>query len=156
MPGLPIRQQLKRCPISNALRLDLDDAKKRLEEKERELGKYSDVYGLIHADPSFGNVLFHDSVPTLIDFDDCGFGHYAYDLAVVLAGAWGKPEYEQNKRALLEHYQEVRPLSDLELSAFPCLMAARAASLIFWAARDASHHSWIKGQWGRLKEYLDA
>lgn len=72
---------------------------------------------------------------------------------MVLAGAWGKAEYEQNRTALIEGYQAVRPLAQAELSALPLMMAARAASLILWAV-ETSRNSWVTGQWQRLQEYL--
>ena len=37
--------------------------------------------GLIHADLHHGNLLLHDSL-TAIDFDDCAYGSYAFDLAM--------------------------------------------------------------------------
>ncbi len=42
--------------------------------------------GLIHADLHFGNMVFRkDGEVSPIDFDDCGFGFYMHDLAVVIA-----------------------------------------------------------------------
>ena len=40
--------------------------------------------GLIHADLHYENFLFHDGVARAIDFDDCGWGFYLYDVAVTL------------------------------------------------------------------------
>ena len=138
------------------LRCDLARAKQELRQAEDAIGRDAAAYGLVHGDPSFSNILFDGDRPALIDFDDCGFGHYAFDLAVVLAGAWGKPRYAVNRAALLDGYQEIRRLSGAELAAFPALMAARAASLIFWAAAQSPpEHDWISAQWERLREYLE-
>lgn len=38
--------------------------------------------GLVHADLHHGNVLLHEERWTAIDFDDCGYGSYAFDLAM--------------------------------------------------------------------------
>lgn len=38
--------------------------------------------GLIHADLHGGNLLMHDESWTAIDFDDCGYGAFAFDLAM--------------------------------------------------------------------------
>ena len=38
--------------------------------------------GLIHADLHHGNLLLHDDSLTAIDFDDCAYGSYAFDLAM--------------------------------------------------------------------------
>ena len=142
--------------IDRPLRSDLEYAKRALEQAENAIGTECVRYGLIHADPSFGNVLFDGEIPYLIDFDDIGYGHYVFDLAVVLAGAWGKPDFEANRAAVLKGYGQIRELSSAEIEALPAAMAARAASLIFWAAAQASQHPWIEGQWQRLKEYTES
>ena len=142
--------------IDDPLRTDLEDAKRALEQAENAIGMDRGCYGLIHADPSFSNVLFDGAIPYLIDFDDFGYGHYVFDLAVVLAGAWGKPNYEENRAALFEGYGQIRELSQAEMEALPTAMAARAASLIFWAAAQDSQHPWIEGQWQRLKKYMES
>ena len=111
----------------------------RLQEVEQRLGKSSDRFGLIHSDLSFGNVLFTEEEVLPIDFDDCGFGYYLYDLAVVLAGPWEKPGFQHRREALLEGYREICKLPDEHLSLIPTFMAMRASSL---------------GQWDRVKTLL--
>ena len=133
--------------------IELATARDALLVAESTIGRTRNRFGLVHGDPSFGNILFKDEKPLLIDFDDCGYGFYVSDLAVVLAGAWGKAGYEQNRTALIEGYQAVRPLAQAELVALPLMMAARAASLILWAV-ETSRNSWVTGQWQRLQEYL--
>lgn len=141
--------------LAAELRRDLVQAEQELRQAEEAIGRDAAAYGLIHGDPSFSNILFNGDRPALIDFDDCGFGHYSFDLAVVLAGAWGKPRYAVNRAALLDGYQTIRRLSGAELAAIPALMAARAASLIFWAVAQSPDHDWIPAQWERLREYLE-
>ena len=142
--------------IDSPLRADLEDARRALEQAEVAVGTDCSRHGLIHGDPSFGNVLFDGELPHLIDFDDLGYGHYVFDLAVVLAGAWGKPAFEENRAALLESYGQVRELSQAEVEALPAAMAGRAASLTLWAAAQTSGHPWIASQWHRLKEYMES
>lgn len=44
-----------------------------------------DTYGLIHQDAHAGNFyLTNEGKITLFDFDDCCYGHFAYDVAMVL------------------------------------------------------------------------
>ena len=111
----------------------------QLQEVEQLLGKGPDQFGLIHSDLSFGNVLFTDDAVLPIDFDDCGFGYYLYDLAVILAGPWERPGFQQRRAALFEGYQESSKLPDEHLSLIPTFMAMRASSL---------------GQWDRVKTLL--
>jgi len=40
--------------------------------------------GLIHADLHLGNALFWSDEVRVIDFDDCGFGYWLYDIAFAL------------------------------------------------------------------------
>ncbi len=104
----------------------------QLQEGEQRLGKSLDQFGLIHSDLSFGNVLFTTDTVLPIDFDDCGFGYYLYDLAVILAGPWERSGFQQRRDALLQGYREICELPDEHLNHIPTLMAMRAASLEQW------------------------
>ena len=121
---------------------DVQEYLRRLHEQLQEVeqrGKSPDQFGLIHSDLSFGNVLFTTEAVLPIDFDDCGFGYYLYDLAVILAGPWERPGFQQRCNALLHGYREICELPDEHLSLIPTLMAMRASSL---------------GQWDRVKTLL--
>jgi Ser/Thr protein kinase RdoA (MazF antagonist) len=51
-----------------------------------------DGYGMIHQDAHTGNLFVDDEyVMTLFDFDDCVYGHFIYDIAMVLfyMAGWG-------------------------------------------------------------------
>ena len=111
----------------------------QLQEVEQHLGKSPERFGLIHSDLSFGNVLFTADEVSPIDFDDCGFGYYLYDLAVILAGPWERPGFQQRRNALLHGYREICELPDEHLDLIPTLMAMRASSL---------------GQWDRVRTLL--
>ncbi len=104
----------------------------QLQEVEQRLGKNPDQFGLIHSDLSFGNVLFTANEVLPIDFDDCGFGYYLYDLAVILAGPWEKPGFQQRREALLQGYREICELPNDRLSLILTFMAMRASSLEQW------------------------
>ena len=121
------------------VRSHLQTLHERLQEVEQRLGKSPHRFGLIHSDLSFGNVLFTEEEVLPIDFDDCGFGYYLYDLAVILAGPWEKPGFQHRREALLEGYREICKFPDEHLSLIPTFMAMRASSL---------------GQWDRVKTLL--
>jgi Ser/Thr protein kinase RdoA (MazF antagonist) len=61
----------------------------RLEERLRErlgaFGTRPEKFGLIHADTRLANLLLHDGTTAVIDFDDCGFGWYLYDLGTTVS-----------------------------------------------------------------------
>jgi amicoumacin kinase len=49
------------------------------------LPREADGYGMIHQDAHLGNAFVDDSQRlTLFDFDDCVYGHFIYDIAMVL------------------------------------------------------------------------
>ena len=69
------------------------------------------VFGLIHADLIFANVLFHRGEVCAIDFDDCGFGYFLYDMAILLDRIEMREDYPALRAALLDGYRQVRPLA---------------------------------------------
>lgn len=91
------------------------------------------AYGICHGDLHAGNVHFagRDRL-TLFDFDLCGYGWRAYDIAVFL---WSRhlahpqpaerPRRERAWHAFLRAYTHRRPLSQLELAAIPHFGALR-------------------------------
>ena len=127
----------------NELPQDVQEHLQTLHEKlqkiEQRFGKSPEQFGLIHSDLSFGNVLFRVDAVLPIDFDDCGFGYYLYDLAVILAGPWERTGFQQRREALLQGYREICDLPNENLSLIPTLMAMRASSL---------------GQWDRVRTLL--
>lgn len=125
--------------LSEEVQEHLQALREQLREIEQRLGKSPERFGLIHSDLSFGNVLFTADEALPIDFDDCGFGYYLYDLAVILAGPWERPGFQQCREALLQGYREICELPDKYLNVIPTLMAMRASSL---------------GQWDRVRTLL--
>lgn len=66
--------------------------------------------GLVHGDLHQENVLFAGGRAGAIDFDDCGYGPYAYDLAVTISELDHLPRYAELRAALLEGYGTLRPV----------------------------------------------
>lgn len=64
----------------------LKERQSHLLEKIRALPRPADAYGLVHGDLHFGNffVETHKQIVTLIDFDDCAYGWFVMDIAVLL------------------------------------------------------------------------
>jgi Ser/Thr protein kinase RdoA (MazF antagonist) len=113
------------------------------------LGRDPRAYGLIHADLSLGeegNVLFHQGQARPIDFDDCGFGYWVYDLAVPLAHWQTAAQWAVYRQALLDGYVRVRPLSQAQLTHLELFMAARHVSEILWGIDQAQHNAHFRQQ----------
>lgn len=105
----------------------------RVLRTEDALGWDQDAFGLIHADLHQENYLFHRGEVRAIDFDDCGHGHYAYDLAVTTSEL-DRPELHE---AFLDGYRAERPLPPEE--AVEDFRALRRLQLMVWAARNREH-----------------
>lgn len=88
--------------------------------------------GLIHADLHYENFLFHDGAARAIDFDDCGWGAFLYDLAVPLSELEGRSNYEALRDALLDGYARQRPLPHGYDNHLRALAILRRAQLIVW------------------------
>ena len=101
------------------------------------------VYGFCHGDPGTVNVHMDENGELeLFDFDFCGSGWRAYELAVVLNDLRSEPP--ELTEAFLNAYNTVRPLSEREHHILPTFQAI--------------HHLWILGvhsgnadEWGTLR-----
>ncbi len=93
---------------------------------------------LIHADLHFGNTIWQKTEPHPIDFDDCGLGFPAYDLAIVLyaSGRIYKQNQKKEKQAafdqLLEGYSSIRNLSAADIRIIPYFILARRIAMLGW------------------------
>lgn len=88
--------------------------------------------GMIHADPLRENVFATADGLALIDFDDCGRGYRAYDLAVALTQSLDDPELPELYAAIVSGYQEAGFLSDADREALPVLSMLRSFCALAW------------------------
>lgn len=109
----------------------------RLRTAVKALGHGKEVHGIIHADLHFANVLFAGGEARPIDFDDCGPGHYLYDMASTLMGFDSESGQTQWRDAFLTGYREIRPLKNEHLEFLNAFIAARESTLILWCRSSA-------------------
>ena len=64
-------------PAERRVLTRLDDT---LRARLAAFGQGPERYGLVHADTRLANLLVHAGAVSVIDFDDCGFSWYLYDL----------------------------------------------------------------------------
>lgn len=83
---------------------------RKVREAQRDLDKEPRTFGLIHGDLHQENYLFHKGQVRAIDFDDCGWGYFLYDLAVTLSELWDRHNYADLRAALLKGYEGAHPL----------------------------------------------
>ncbi len=137
---------------------------KKLCEYEK---KFPHKMGLIHSDLHFGNLIRtkNDFVP--IDFDDCGFGFFAYDLAISmlsLENNLNKPlrQLNQFKEQLIEGYCKNSTWTKDEEEVLKYLYHARRLSGIGWLNSRADNQrlqkmlpKYAKNVIQKLKEDFD-
>lgn len=124
----------------------------RADEVFNRLGRDPDVWGVIHADLHHGNRLIQNGEVAAIDFDDLGFGHYLYDLAVILGWPYRKHReaYPELLAAFLRGYRERRPIRDDHVAVLPAFFAMRFLAITLWVigrAEDNPHFA------ARAKQY---
>ncbi len=96
------------------------------------VSKSPSQFGMIHADLVPENILFEDGQIRIIDFDDAGFGWYLFDIATALYFIQDDPNFDYARSALIEAYQEVRPLSQEDLDRLPLFMLLRSFTYLGW------------------------
>jgi Ser/Thr protein kinase RdoA (MazF antagonist) len=123
------------------------------------LPRQEPLFGLVHGDAIQANAqVANDGRVTVLDFDLCGYGWRAYDVASYLLAVSGHPEQEQ---AFLAGYEVIRPLSAIERDMLPVLGAARAVFDIGVKAANVPHwgsahlHAYLNQMLAQLQGYLE-
>jgi len=110
-------------------------ASKRLSTEITQIGTQEE-YGLIHADLHLANCLLHEGELGVIDFADCRFASYFYDMAVPLTYLDERPDYEDLRDAFFNGYAKERTLPEQFAAAVQTFMVARAIDIIEWIHLD--------------------
>ncbi len=132
----------------------------------RSLPRDPEGYGMIHQDAHPGNFFVDDDFNlTLFDFDDCVYGHFIYDLAMVLfytsVGESDPAEYTGRfMPVFLSGYRQENRLDPRWLKELPHFMKLREIDLfaaIHFSSQDGDHpdHPWsaryMKGRRERIE-----
>ena len=108
------------------------------------LGKGPDAYGMIHADMYPENVLFKAGEVFPIDFEDCGYGYWMWDIAVALCFWPWTDDWYRMRDAFLDGYAHFRTLPESQLVHLDLFMAARYATMACWASMFIKHDPAIR------------
>ncbi len=118
----------------------------------QQLGAGQDVFGLIHADLHQENYCFHHGTPRVIDFDDCGWGHYMFDLSVTLREVQHLPTYPALRAALLAGYRTIRPFARTHEGYLATFFALRRLQLLMWVLESRDHPA-FRADWAARARY---
>jgi Ser/Thr protein kinase RdoA (MazF antagonist) len=146
-------------PLQEPFRIASSEAQAVMDD----LGKGPDAYGMIHGDMYPDNVLFKAGQVFPIDFEDCGFGHWLWDIALPLCSQPWTEQWYRQRDAFLEGYAQVRILPESQLQHLDLFMAAQYATMVLWVsafirddlARQAEHEAWRDGDGARLLRYFE-
>lgn len=125
--------------------LGMNSAKKRvlsklidaLRPKIEVIGESRARFGLVHADLRAANLLVHDGKVAAIDFDDCGFSWFIYDLAAALSFIETHPDMPAYVDAWLSGYHKRRGLSRAEIQSIDSFIMLRRMLLVAWVGSHA-------------------
>jgi len=106
----------------------LQDFAERLHLQIEHFSAQSLDWGVCHGDCHMLNDhISSDSMVTFFDFDFCGMGWRAYDLAIV---RWSEGFYKMDLddrlwQAFLKGYREQRPIAEIDIASIPTFVALR-------------------------------
>jgi Ser/Thr protein kinase RdoA (MazF antagonist) len=115
----------------------LERATDTLAQRLSAYGTGPEVFGLIHADLRLANLMVDDRGLCAIDFDDCGFGWWAYDLASALSFIETDPRLPDLIARWCEGYTSVAPLGLEDRAMIPALIFLRRVLLTAWLSTRA-------------------
>jgi Ser/Thr protein kinase RdoA (MazF antagonist) len=95
-------------------------------------GMGPDRFGLIHADLRLTNLMMDDAGLWAIDFDDCGFGWWMYDLAAALSFIEDDPRLPALIAAWCDGYARAGTLTPEDRAIIPTLIMLRRVLLTAW------------------------
>jgi len=103
-----------------------------MRERLHRFGMGPDRFGLIHADMRLANLLVHGHDIQVIDFDDCGFGWFMFDIGSALSFIEHDPQVPELCAAWLTGYRGVRSLPAADADEIPTFILLRRLQLVAW------------------------
>jgi Ser/Thr protein kinase RdoA (MazF antagonist) len=119
---------------------------RRLREIQQRVGQAPETFGLIHGDLHQENYFFHRGQVRAIDFDDCGYGYYLYDLAVTLSEVQWRKDTPELRKSFLIGYRSIRDLSSEHEGYLDTFITFRDLQLMIWKIEMRNHPA-FRGDW---------
>lgn len=108
-----------------------------LEARLAEYGDQPGRFGLVHADLRLANVLFDDADVYVIDFDDCGWSWFMYDLAACLTFIEDRPDVAGLVNSWINGYRSVAALAPEDQAIIPTMIMLRRLLVLAWIGSHA-------------------
>jgi len=118
--------------VNGEIKTTLENAEKKLHQTLSFYGKSKDKFGLIHADMRLANILYDNKKSRLIDFDDCGFGWFAYDFAAAVSFFEHTNIVPELKQIWLKAYREIRAFPKADEDIMEAMILLRRMALLAW------------------------
>jgi Ser/Thr protein kinase RdoA (MazF antagonist) len=103
-----------------------------MRDRLRRFGTGPDRFGLIHADMRLTNLLVSGPDIQVIDFDDCGFGWFLFDLGASLSFFEHDPRVPALCDAWQRGYRRILPLGAQDAAEIPTFILLRRLQLVAW------------------------
>ena len=110
-----------------------DVIRRRLER----YGKPRERFGLTHADIRLANLLIEGTRTKVIDFDDCGFSWYLYDLGTALSFIEHRADVPELIASWVKGYRKVAPLAPDDEAELMTFVMLRRLLLVAWIGSHA-------------------
>jgi Ser/Thr protein kinase RdoA (MazF antagonist) len=108
----------------------MDTVARRLER----FGSGREQFGLVHADLRLANLLVEGDRTKVIDFDDCGFGWYLYDLSTAVTFMEERADVGELLASWVRSYRRLAPLTREAEEEIPTFMMLRRMMVMAWIA----------------------
>lgn len=96
-------------------------------------------HGLIHGDLRLANLLADGDTISVIDFDDCGYGWFLFDLPAAISFIEEHPEIETLQNNWISGYQSVAAGGLDLIEELPSLLLLRRYALLAWLGYQQDH-----------------
>jgi len=116
-------------PAERQVLARLDDA---LHARLKAFGQGPERYGLVHADTRLANLLVYQESVSVIDFDDCGFSWYLYDLGASVSFFEHSPEVPGLVDSWLTGYRRAGQLTAEDEAEIWTFIMFRRLLLLAW------------------------
>jgi Ser/Thr protein kinase RdoA (MazF antagonist) len=110
----------------------LDRAAALMRDRLRRFGAGPERFGLIHADMRLANLLVNGRDIQVIDFDDCGFGWFLFDLGASVSFFEHDPRTPALCDAWQRGYRRILPLPAADAAEIPTFVLLRRLQLVAW------------------------